>query len=186
MLLKVHEKFTSIGKRTTYNTLSGNWVSLSPTQTDNLLLMEQGFPFVRGLFRYIHINHMAYAGILGYLHPKLNSWPPSGQSAFRTSSKHPKGRSEAACWYVTHFLHQGGRQPYLGSTIQFRGPACVIPSKAFLKRAKQLKHANSGCMICNDSLPSNFHVEGFLLVVMWLPKTFTLCFFPGERLMWSA
>ena len=36
------------------------------------------------------------------------------------------------------------------------------------------------------SLPSNFHVEGFLLVVMWLPKTSTLCFLPGERLMWSA
>ena len=35
-------------------------------------------------------------------------------------------------------------------------------------------------------LPSNFHCEEFLLVVIWLPKTFTLCFLPGDRLMWSA
>ena len=40
--------------------------------------------------------------------------------------------------------------------------------------------------ICKDNPPSNFHVEGFLLVVMWLPKTFTLCAFPGDRLIWSA
>ena len=36
------------------------------------------------------------------------------------------------------------------------------------------------------SLLSNLQATGFLLVVMWVPWSCTLCFFPGESGMWLA